>query len=347
MKSYFFAFIALFLLTSCKKESYQSNQIVLGSKNVNYREDDSFLYLNSDKFHYKIPLKQLPFKKIMLLNASLVGYFTELGAEDLIVGISSPEYVYSERIHQLIASHKIIDVGNEQKYNIEKILAYHPDAIFTNHIASFENTYEILKKNGIEVVFIDDYKEEDPLGKSKIIEVFGKLIGKEKIAQQKFSEIEQNYLHLKSIASKVTKRPQVLVNEIYGNQWYVAGGNSILAHFIKDAGADYIFGDNKESSSTPKSFEEVYKKAESAEFWVNVGNHQSKKELLVNHPQYGKMKVYQKGNIYTLSGKEKGRSNDFFECGTVRADLVLKDYVKIFHPQLFPKDSLFYMKKLK
>jgi len=58
------------------------------------------------------------------------------------------------------------------------------------------------------------------------------------------------------------------------------------------------------------------------------------------------MKVYQKGDIYTIAGREKGSANDYFESGVVRADLVLKDYIKIFHPEIFPKDSLLYMKKL-
>ena len=159
-------------------------------------------------------------------------------------------------------------------------------------------------------------------------------------------EIRSDYDELIKLAAKSLRKPQVLTNEIYGSQWYVAGGNSQIAHFIKDANAHYIFGNNSESKSTPKSFEEVFSRAENAEFWVNVGNHKDKKDLLNINPNYAKMKVYQKGAIYTLSGREKGSANDYFESGVVRADLVLKDYIKIFHPEIFPKDSLKYMKKL-
>ena len=52
---------------------------------------------------------------------------------------------------------------------------------------------------------------------------------------------------------------------MYGSQWFVAGGKQI-AHFIQDAGAEYIFGDNTASKSTPKSFEEVFAKAEMHNF---------------------------------------------------------------------------------
>ena len=59
------------------------------------------------------------------------------------------------------------------------------------------------------------------------------------------------------------------------------------------------------------------------------------------------MNVYNSGGIYTIAGKEKEQANDYFESGVVRADLVLKDYIKIFHPKIFTKDSLVYMKRIK
>ena len=347
MKSYFFAFLALLMVISCKKETYQSStDWIVISKNIQFKENGDFLLLKSGKHQYKIPHSKLPYQKIMLLNASLVGYITELGAEEKIIGVSSPEYIFSEKIQKAIKENKIQNIGNEQKYNVEKIIAYQPDAIFTNYVASFENTYEILKKNGIEIIFIDEYLEEKPLEKADIIRVFAKLLGRDKSAALLMGEIHSNYDNLQKLAAKSTNKPQVLTNEIYGSQWYVAGGNSQIAHFIKDANAHYIFGDNSESKSTPKSFEEVFSRAENAEFWVNVGNHKNKKDLLNINPNYAKMKVYQKGNIYTLSGREKGSANDYFESGVVRADWVLKDYIKIFHPEIFPKDSLKYMKKL-
>jgi iron complex transport system substrate-binding protein len=48
-----------------------------------------------------------------------------------------------------------------------------------------------------------------------------------------------------------------------------------------------------------------------------------------------------------LQVKKKAQANDYFESGVVRADLVLKDYIKIFHPEIFTKDSLVYMKRIK
>ncbi len=348
MKKIFFIILCFFFVFSCKKENYQlkTDEIFI-SKNVRFQENGDFLTLKSGKFTYKIPHSKLPYKKIMLLNASLVGYITELGAEEKIIGVASPEYIFSDKIHQLINENKIQNIGNEQKYDVEKILAYHPDAIFTNYVASFENTYDVLKKNGIEIIFLDEYLEEKPLEKVAYIKVFGKLLGMDKSAALIYSEIESNYHKFKDLALKSPVKPKVLTNEMYGNQWFVAGGRTQIAHFIQDAHAEYIFGDNKETISTPKSSEEVFVKAKNADFWVNVGNHKDKKELLAINPNYAKMNVYNSGGIYTIAGKEKEQANDYFESGVVRADLVLKDYIKIFHPEIFTKDSLVYMKRIK
>ena len=348
MKRTFFAFLFLLLLLSCKKESENlSVKWERISERVQYHAYPDGFKLKSGKFEYNITAFKLPYKKVILLNASLVGYFTELGLEDRIVGISSPEYVYSEKIHRLINDGKINNIGNEQKYNVEKIIALKPDAVFTNYIGSFDNTYDLIRKNGIEIIFLDEYLEQNPIEKSKYLIVFGKLLGTEKKALIKFNEIQNSYDSLKTVAKKTQNRPIVLANEMYGNQWFLPGGKTNLATLIADANAAYINAENTDSKAVPLSFEEVFSKSQNAEFWVNVGNHKSKKELLQINPNYAKMNVFNHGKLYTVSGKETGRANDFFESGVVRADLILKDYIKIFHPELLPNYNLTYLKPLK
>lgn len=348
MKPYFFTFITVFLLIACKKDDLKkTSDSTRVTPHIEYRENKETFWLKSGTHEYTIRKRQLPFKKVVLLNASLVGYFTALNAEDRIIGISSPEYVYSEKVNHNILLNKTGNVGSEQKYDLEKIISLQPDAVFSNYIGSFENTYTTLEKAGIKVIFIDEYVEEKPLQKTTILKVFGQLLGLENAAETLFTTIKKQYEAYALLAQKADKKPKVLANEMYGSQWFVAGGRSQLAHFIRDAHAEYLFGDNMQTRSVPRSFEEVFAKANNADYWVNVGNHRQKKELLNLQSAYSRMQVFQKGEIYSLTGREKGQSNDYFESGTVRADLVLKDYIKIFHPELFPHDSLIYMKKLK
>ncbi|WP_313501508.1 ABC transporter substrate-binding protein [Kaistella carnis] len=348
MKSTFFTFFMLFFLFACKKEApTKLNDWQIISENVQFKEDEGNFHIKSGDFKFDIPKEKLPFKKVILLNASLVGYFAELNLEHNIIGISSPEYVYSKKIQQLVQNGKIQNVGNEQKYDLEKIIALKPDAIFTNYIASFENTYDLIKKNGIEIIFLDEYLEQDPLEKSKYLLLFGQLFNQEQAAASRFNLIAKRYDSLTALAKSAANRPIVLANEMYGNQWFLPGGKSNLAQFIHDANAIYINADNAESKAIPLSFEEVFVKGQKAEYWVNIGNHQHKRELLQINPNYTKLPVYNQGKLYTINGREVGKSNDYFESGVVRADLVLQDYIKIFHSELLPDYNLTYLRELK
>lgn len=348
MKVKILLLFTVFFLIGCKQEQKKSieNWEVLSSKVKFLRSNDSWK-LQSGKFDYEFKKFQVPFKKVVLLNASLSGYISQLSAEDNIAGISSPEYIYSEKIQSLINSGKIQNIGNEQKYDIEKIIALKPDAIFTNYIANFENVYEVLKNNGIQVIFLDEYTEQKPLEKASYIKLFGKLLGKEKEANALFSTIEKDYKTYSEMAKKINPQPEVLANEMYGNIWYMPGGKTSLAQFITDAGGNYILKRNTEDKAVNMSFEEVFSKAQNTEIWVNAGSHTSKKEILSVNPSYAKLNVFQKGKIYGISGKQKDKANDYFESGIVRADLVLKDYIKIFHPEVFPNYTPTYMNEIR
>ncbi len=348
MKVLFFQIFCVFLLLSCKNETARDGgnwEII--SENLKYRAVEDTLELKSGTFTFEIPASELPYQKVILLNASLVGYFTELGMEDRITGISSPEYVFSPAIREKIARNKIHNIGNEQKYDVEKIIALKPQVILTNYVANFENTYEILRRNGIRIIFLNEYEEQNPLEKSAYLKVFGVLLGAGEKAEERFAEISAEYNKLRELAATAATKPVVLANEMYGNQWFMPGGRTGLARFLADAHAEYIHADNNDDRAVPMSFEEVYVKAQDAEFWVNAGNHPSRKNMLQLNPNYEKLEVFRNGKMYAVTGREVGKSNDFFESGVVRTDLILKDYIKIFHPTLLPDYNLTYMKELK
>jgi iron complex transport system substrate-binding protein len=334
-------------MSSCKSpENQEQKKWITISNRIHYQKFKDYFELKSGKYLYKIPKSKLPFKKVVLLNASLVGYFTSMQKENSIVGISSPEYIYSQNILQLIDQKKIISVGDEAKYDLEKIISLQPDAVFTNYIENFENTYSLLKKNGIEVIFIDEYLEEIPLEKSKIVELFGEFLGCKSKADSVYQTIEKDYYSLSNLAKKEKVKPVVIANEMYGNLWYMPGGNTVSAHLISDAGATYILEDNKDSKAVPMSFEEVFAQAQKAQFWVNIGIYTNKKSLLAINPIYSKLPVFDHGKLFAITAKQRDRANDYFESGVVRADLVLKDYIKIFHPNLLPNYQLTFLKEL-
>jgi iron complex transport system substrate-binding protein len=347
MKFKIFFVSAVFAVMSCKQETKNAPQKLFKiSEKVSYVSEGGFFKFKSGKFSYSVDEKKLPFKRTIFLNASLLGYVCEIKAENSVIGVASPEYIFSQDLNQKINSDQIVNIGNEQKYDLEKIIALRPDAVFTNYIASFENTYQLLKNNGIKVFFLDEYTEQKPLEKTAYIKLFGKLFGKEKLAEKRYKEISEEYEKLKNLASHSKDKPEILANEMYGDIWYLPGGKTFTANYISDAGGDYFLKNNTEGKALTMNFEEVYSKSQNVKYWINAGNHHSKKEMLAVNPLYSKLNVFNKGKIYAVTAKEKGKSNDFFESGVVRADLILKDYIKIFHPELLANYQLTYMKEV-
>ncbi len=347
MKRIFLLFFSVILFSSCSdKKGTAAVQEFRISQNLSYQDTNNELLLKSGNHRYRISKDVLPYKKIMLMNSSLIGYITALGLQQKIIGVANPEYIYSDAVRQQILSGATVDIGTDQKYDVEKIISMKPDAVFTNYMANFEATYRLLRDNGIEVIFLDEYLEQNPLEKTAYIKVFGKLLGAEPKADSIYTDISRRYEELAKNARATQPRPSVLANEMYGGQWYLPGGKTQLAKFIADAGGSYILSDNSVARAVPLTFEEVLVRGKDAEFWLNAGNHPSLTSLLNISPNYAKFGAFRNGRVYTVAGREREKANDYFESGVLRADLVLRDYIKILHPELLPGVPLVYMKQL-
>ncbi len=348
VKLLYVIFLLLFFGCSKSEKTVPDNQLEPLTSRISVGNSDNSYDVKSGKFTYHFPLSKIPVRRVIVLNASLVGYFTELGLEDKIVGVSSPEYIYSEKIKQRLADGRIHNVGNEQKYDLEKIVALMPDLIVTTHISTFENTYDTLRRlTSAEILFLDEYLEPHPLDKSRYLLIFGKLLGKETFAREKYESIAKNYQDWSALAQKQPKKPMVIANEIYGNQWFMPGGKTQFAQFVKDAGGNYLLRNDESEKAVPLSFEEVLVQSEQASVWLNAGNHRSRAGLLAVNANYAKLPVFQQGRIFSVGAKQKDKANDFFESGTVRADLILRDYIKILHLQLFPDAALTFQEELR
>ena len=124
---------------------------------------------------------------------------------------------------------------------------------------------------------------------------------------------------------------------LYKDTWYVAGGGSWMAQFLADAYTDYLWQETTETGSLSLSIESVLEKAQHADFWLNPSLHATQKELLEANSHYQQFDAFKKGKIYTHTNA-KGATGGllFFEIGPNKPDLVLKDLIHIFHPELLP-----------
>lgn len=291
---------------------------------------------------------QVPLRSIVVTSTTHIPSLEMLGVENTLIGFPNLDYISSERVRERIDAGKIKDLGNNQSLNTEILIDMQPDLIVGFGIDNNNPTLDNLQKNGLKIMLNGDWNEQTPLGKAEWIKFFGALYGLETKADQIFSEIEKDYSKTLAMAKETTSKPTVMAGAIFENQWYLPQGNSWGSIFIKDAGGQYLWSESNGTGSLSLPFETVLEKAKNADFWIGPAQFTSLKEMTVDNPHYDQFKAFKNENVYSFSNK-KGKSGGliFYELAPNRPDLVLKDMVKILHPELLPNYKLYFFEKLK
>tara|TARA_R100001369_G_scaffold20091_1_gene36720 strand:- start:219470 stop:220603 length:1134 start_codon:yes stop_codon:yes gene_type:complete len=315
--------------------------------------DKSFTYLLAEKnavipknIKYDIKIS-IPIKKIVVTSTTHIPSLEILNEEGSLVGFPGLDYISSEKTRKRISNNLITELGQNEAINTEVLISLQPDAVVGFAIDGNNKTFKTIQKSGIPVIYNGDWIEESPLGKAEWIKFFGALYNKDEQAATYFSNIKNSYLEAKELAKKATSQPTVLSGSMYKDQWYVPYGNSWQAQFIKDANANYIYKNTRGSGSNALSFESVLNESQNAEFWIAPGQFQSFDQLAKTSSHYSQFKAVQNKKVYTYSNT-LGETNGviYYELAPTRPDLVLKDLIAIFHPELLPDYKINFYKPL-
>lgn len=301
----------------------------------------SFTYLlqNTDQepqtemeYDYKI---KIPIESIVVTSTTHIPSLDTLGVLDKLVGFPNTDYISSENARALVETEQIKDIGQNESLNTELLVQLNPDAVVTFAVKGQNKSVESLKQAGIPILYNADWVESDPLGKAEWIKFFGLLFGKVEKSQQIFEGIKTEYERVKVLAKNANEKPSVLSGALWKDQWYLPAGESWQAQLISDANANYLYADTEGTGSLSLSFESVFAEASSTEFWIAPGQYTSYSQMLEQQSHYGKFKAFQKQNIFTFAstlGENGGVL--YYELAPNRPDLVLKDLISVFHPEL-------------
>lgn len=314
---------------------------------------ESFTYILKEK-NGIIPdsLKQftvipIPIKSIVVTSTTHIPALELLGVENTLVGFPNTDYISSEKTRKLIDTGKIREVGTNESLNTEVLIDMKPDVIVSFGLNNNNPTLDNLQKSGLKVMFDGDWNEQSPLGKAEWIKLFGALYGLDSKANAVFSEIEKEYNNTLALAKKTTVKPSVLCGSMYQNQWFVPQGESWASLFLKDAQSDYLWKNTKGTGSLPLPFENVLELAKNADFWIAPGNFASLKEMSDSNPHYNQFASFKNKKVYSYAVNKGAKGGIiYFEWSPTRPDWVLKDLIKIFHPELLPNHKLFFYQKL-
>ena len=283
-------------------------------------------------------------QRIVCMSSTHVAMMDALGATDRIVGVSGMPYITNKYIRE--NEKRIADVGYEGNMDYEKLLAIKPDLVLLYSINGASTLEKKLEEFGIPYLYIGDYVEEDPLGNAEWLIPIAEVIGKRDEGIKLFNDISSRYKSMKDkVTGKNLVRPKVMLNSPIGDSWFLPSPKSYVARMMEDAGAEYIFKKDTGSGAVPIDIEEAYLMEEKSDFWLNPGSVKSIEELKTLMPKFKDAELVKKGNIYNNNRiTSSGGGNDCYESGVVNPDLILRDLIKIFHPDLIEEDFVYYQK---
>ena len=277
---------------------------------------------------------RVPIKNTICMTSLQLSNFTVLDAHDVVKGITGTKNLFNKDILPRVKEGRIVKIGMEGEFDTELVLAANPDVIFIS--PSKRGGYDVIKETGITLVPHLGYKELDPLGQAEWIKFVGMFIGKEREAQELFDGIEQRYNDLKAKATKVEQRPTVFSGEMHYGNWHAVGGKNYLAQIFRDAGADYVINDD-ETSGENLEFERLYSLAANADYWRIMNSYPgdfSYEALKASEPRNELFKAYKERKVIYCNMKQQA----YYEISPVQPDMLLKDFVAIFHPELVEPD---------
>ena len=331
-----------------------ANYSVLQVKNPWDAAKVSFNYVVYDRggerpdFSEKAVYIQRPVERVACTSTTHLALLNSIGEADKIVGISGAKYVYNADTRERIAAGKVKEIGNEAGLNYEILTDTEPDIVLTYGMSA-DNNIDKLREAGLTPVVLAEYTDYSPLGRAEWMKFIAVLFDKEAKADSVFHSISTNYNELKKLAKNNTReQPRVMVGMGFSGNWYVPGGASYVANHIEDAGGAYIWQKNKDKSSLQLDFETVYENAQDADKWINMGVVSSAADIVAADERYSEFKALKNRELYNGSRRISPQGGyDIYESAVVQPDIVLKDLIKAFHPELLPEHAFFYYEKLK
>lgn len=309
------------------------------------KEQASKITYNKDDYDAVIVT---PITKTVVTSTTHIPALELLGVEQTLIGFPSTDYISSEKTRERIDNGKVRELGKNEGINTEVLLELNPDVVIGFGVDGVNKTFETIKKAGIPVIYNGDWVESSALAKAEWIKFFGVLFNKEKEADSIFNTIEKEYLAAKEIAKQAKTQPTILSGAMHKDVWYLPNGSSPEAQFLKDANVNYLWSETTGNGSLALSFEAVIDKAKDADLWLSPSYYNSFEQLEQTNALYSNFEAFKKRNIYTFSNTT-GQTGGvlYYELGTARPDLVLKDLIKICHPELLENYTPYFFKRLK
>ncbi|WP_333819048.1 ABC transporter substrate-binding protein [Ohtaekwangia sp.] len=288
-----------------------------------------------------------PLSSIACTSTTHIPLLDYIQETDKLTGFSTTDFISSEKMRARVDAGKVTELGIDKGINLERLAVLKPDMLMGYALSSDYGQFKKIEELGVPVVINAEYLEKHPLGRAEWIKFMAVFFNREKAADSVFQIIKNNYLATQALAAQTTTRPSVVCGVVYGDAWFLPGGQNYAARILDDAGIHYLWTNDASNGYLELSFEAVYEKANQADLWIGTGPYSTLAEIRAADERYTRFKAFQQKQIYTSDARKGAKGgSEYMELGYLRPDIILNDLVKIAHPELLPEHVLYFHKKL-
>lgn len=285
---------------------------------------------------------RVPVQSSVVYSSVHAGAIEELGAISAITGVCDAQYYKMPSIVRGLQSGAILDIGASMSPSVEQIVELSPEAILTS---PFQNAgHGAIEQLAIPIIECADYMETTPLARAEWIRLLGELYGCRAEADSIYRIVADRYSSLASMAQVSTDKPMVISEMLIDGVWYVPGGRSYAARLFADAGAAYPWSSDTSTGSLQLDFSAVYDRAHNADIWLikTFGTDLTLGDLQKSYPLNARMRAFSNGGVYSSNTS----ATNLYEEFPFHPDLLLREYINIFHPGLLPDGTLRYFRRV-
>lgn len=357
MKNYWLVVVLLLVLSACetKQSGKSKGELSVGEWLSNdyaahfateLINADTVIHLlnpadNNDTLaQFKVGLTKPVLASISTTHIPMV---QALGALDQLAGVGYADYITDIEVRQRLDDGQLQSITSSDKLNFEVVIDVQPDVLLVYPYGN-EN-YDRYEQAGIEVLPISEYAESHPLGRAEWIKVFGLLTGNYNEACRVFDALTEDYEATRTKAAERANQPLVFTGSFFKGRWSAPGGNSFVARFIEDAGAQYAFAEYPGSENVELDFERVLEKISVADFFGKVLHREgqvTRDDFLEENRRFELLNDFGGDQLFYCNTY----ASDYFGRGLLEPHLMLSDLYYIFHSTAADSVDFHYFKPL-
>ena len=278
-----------------------------------------------------------PVERVAVNYGFLEAILTALDVEDRLVAVGGVKS-YNDDIRARARSGDVAQVGYgwHAPPSIDTLVGARPDIFLTvlGDLGHAEH-YERIKGLGVPVVPIFLEAETTYMGPVDYVRLFGMFVGREDEANAYADMVAENVAALKA---RVADRPKKQVMSAWfagSGRWMVTVRNA-QNQLLSDAGGVNpmaLQDDIRLDDFTRIGSETLLERARDVDCWIIRDTHSqafTDKAFLQN------FKAWREGCLFASDGSTKPEADafDYYETGPVRPDYVLRDLVRMLHPDM-------------